>query len=104
MGKTKFFLFWSACKEEVMPNSAVHERRHSEILHGSVAHSIPNLMKQATAILQRRVDAGELESLPDIPCEEFIQLQFVPNDAFRSAASFFTGVLQLICGVQMRTL
>lgn len=104
IGQTKYKIFWDACREVLLPERAVEERRQSDVLHASRAHSIPNLIKQAKGILQRRVDIKELASFPKVPCEEWVRLQFVPNNAFRDAAVKFSGELGVICGIQTRTL
>jgi len=70
IGSTKFETFWVACEEVLLPNSASEERRHDDTIYVSGAHSIQNLIKLATKILQREVDSGELDEMPSIPMEE----------------------------------
>ena len=104
IGATAYDDFWLACKEVLLPNSATEERRHTDTVYASGAHSIPNLVSQATAILQKKVDNGVFDSLPPIPSTEWVRLQFVPNRADNAAAEKFTGRLEAKRAVQTRTL
>ena len=90
-GATMFTKFWDACRQVLLPDSASQERRNSTTIYASAAHSTPNLVKQGTYILQKKVDAGEFETLPAIPSNEWVRLQFVPNNAFKEASSNATG-------------
>ena len=96
--------FWNACKEVLLPNCATEERRHSDTIYASGAHSIPNLVTLATELLQKKVDDGTFHELPPIPCTEWVRLQFVPNRADNAAAAKFTGRLEAKRAVQTRTL
>ena len=62
------------------------------MIYASGAHSIPNLIKQATYVLQRKVDSGELDEMPPIPIKGWVHLQFVPNSAENATSDKFTGV------------
>ncbi|KAL7550297.1 hypothetical protein ACHAWF_013536 [Thalassiosira exigua] len=104
MGSTKFADFWMACKEVMLPEARAEERRHSDTMYASRAHSIPNLVKLAKDALQRRVDGGKLKEMPPIPSLEWVRLQFVPNCAHSAAAARFTGLLEMKRAVQSRTL
>ncbi len=101
---TKFDEFWTACKEVLMPDAQVEERRHSGVMYSSEAHSIPDLIAKATAVLQKKIVDGKLPVMPPIPCKEWVACQFVPNCAQRDAASKFTGRLDVKRAVQLRTL
>ena len=104
IGSTQYDEFWKACREVLLPDSAAEERRGSDIIFASAAHSIPNLVKLATDILQRKVDSKELEKLPAIPSTQWVRLQFVPNRTDSKAAGQWTGRLNARRAVQMRTL
>ena len=101
---TMFQPFWDACKEVLLPGARVEERRHSDTMHASAAHSIPNLVTQATELLKERVTSGKLDKMPPIPSLEWVRLQFIPNDTFAKVAAKFTGRLNVKRGVQCRTL
>jgi len=101
---SRFDEFWKACKEVLMPDARAEERRHSSVMHASEAHSIPDLVSQATAVLQEKVNDGKLEKMPLIPSHEWVRCQFVPNNTQRDAASVFTGKLDIKRGVQVRSL
>lgn len=104
MDASKFDEFWNACNEVLRPDARVEERRHSDVMYSSEAHSVPNLMAKATALLEKKVGDGHLERMPPIPSAEWVRLQFVPNCAQRDAASNFTGRLNVRRAVQLRTL
>ena len=104
IGATTFENFWGACREVLLPDSAANERRQSDTVYASAAHSIPNLIKMATDILQRKVDAQALARLPPIPSEEWVRLQFVPNVRNSETSAKFTGALGASRAVQTRTL
>ncbi|KAL7538123.1 hypothetical protein ACHAXR_008302 [Thalassiosira sp. AJA248-18] len=101
---TQYEEFWKACREVLLPNSATEERRHSDTVYASGAHSIPNLVKQATDILQKKVDDGEVDEIPPIPSLEWVRLQFVPNRADSAQSAKFTGRLMAKFAVQTRSL
>ena len=42
--------------------------------------------------------------MPDIPCDEWVRLQFVPNVTNSEISSKFTGVLEARRAIQTRTL
>jgi hypothetical protein len=73
-------------------------------LHASNTHSITNLVKQTKIILQRHVVNGELDSFPEVPSNQRVRLQFISNNAFRMAVTNFTGKLEVVHGIQTRTL
>ena len=73
-----------------MPNFRSEERRQSKVMYASRAHSIPNLKVQATEILQRKVDSGDLDEMTPIPSDEWICLQFIPNCAESKVAEKIT--------------
>ena len=77
VGATQYNDFWEACREVILPNSATEERRHSDIIYASGAHSIPNLIKLATEILQRKVDDGTVDKLPAIPSKEWVGMSSI---------------------------
>ena len=104
INSTAYDSFWQACREVLLPNASTEERRHSDTVYASGAHSIPNLVTQATEVLQKKVDDGTLDKLPPIPCTEWVRLQFVPNRADNAAAEKFTGRLEAKRAVQTRTL
>ncbi len=104
LGTSKFTDFWQACKEVMLPGARAEERRNSEIMYASRAHSIPNLVKLATDILQRKIDDGKLPKMPPIPSMEWVRLQFIPNCVHAAVAAKFTGRLEIKRAVQMRTL
>jgi len=104
IGATGYDDFWMACKEVLLPNSATEERRHSDTVYASGAHSIPNLVTLATEILQKKVDGGTFDSLPPIPSTEWVRLQFVPSRDDNAAAERFTGRLEAKRAIQTRTL
>ena len=104
IGATSFEPFWEACREVLLPDSAAEERRNSTNIYASSVHSIPNLVKQATDILEKKVVKGDLESLPAIPSDEWVRLQLVPNNGFHASTSKFTGRLGIKRSIQMRTL
>ena len=56
IGSTQYDEFWDACRAVLLPDSAADERRNSDTVYASRAHSIPNLVKLATDILQQKVD------------------------------------------------
>ncbi len=101
---TQFEEFWKACRKVLLPNSATEERRHSDTVYASGAHSIPNLVKQATDILQKKIDDGEVDKIPPIPSLEWVRLQFVPNRADTAQSAKFTGRLMAKFAVQTRSL
>jgi len=96
--------FWDCCREVLLPDARVEERRHSDTMHASAAHSIPNLVKQVTDLLKQKVSSGKLETMPPIPSVEWVRLQFIPNNTFSNIAAKFTGRLDVKRGVQSRTL
>ena len=104
IGATQYDEFWKACREVLLPNSATEERRAKDVIYASSAHSIPNLVKLATDILQRKVDSKELDKLPPIPSVQWVRLQFLPNVEDSAAAAQFTGRLGAKRAVQTRTL
>ena len=101
---TKFQPFWDCCKEVLLPEARVEERRHSTTMYASAAYSIPNLVKQVTDLLTEKVNSGKLDKMPPIPSLEWVRLQFIPNNAFANDAAAFTGRLNVKRGVQSRTL
>ena len=104
INSTVYDSFWKACREVLLPNASTEERRHSDTVYASGAHSIPNLVTQATEVLQKKVNDGTLDKLPPIPCTEWVRLQFVPNRTDNAAAAKFTGKLEAKRAVQTRTL
>lgn len=96
--------FWDCCREVLLPDARVEERRHSDTMHALAAHSIPNLVKQVTDLLKQKVSSGKLETMPPIPSVEWVRLQFIPNNTFSNIAAKFTGRLDVKRGVQSRTL
>ena len=104
IGATRYDDFWMACREVLLPNSAMEEHRHSDTMYTSGAHSIPNLVTLATIILQKKVDDGTFDSLLPIPSTEWVRLQFVPNRDDNAAAKKFTIRLGAKRAVQTRTL
>ncbi|KAL7547981.1 hypothetical protein ACHAWF_011257 [Thalassiosira exigua] len=104
IGSTQYTHFWTACKEILLPEARAEERRNSDTMYASRAHSIPNLVKQATEVLKNKVNSGVLSEMPPIPCMEWVRLQFVPNCAYNTAAFKFTGMLEIRRAVQARTL
>eukprot|EP00984_Skeletonema_dohrnii_P019673 scaffold9466_cov85-Skeletonema_dohrnii-CCMP3373.AAC.1 len=101
---TTYQPFWDCCKEVLLPEARVEERRHSDTMYASAAHSIPNLVKQVTDLLTEKVSSGKLEKMPPIPSLEWVRLQFIPNNSFAKIAAKFTGHLGVMRGVQSRTL
>ncbi len=101
---TIFQPFWDCCKEVLLPDARVEERRHSSTMHASAAHSIPHLVNQVTDLLKERVESGKLTEMPKIPSIEWVRLQFIPNITVASVAAKFTGRLEVKRGVQSRTL
>ena len=95
---------WKAYHEVLLPESAVDERRHSNILYASKAHSIKNLTKRATVIRQRRIDNGEFKSLPAVPDNSWVRYQFIPNNHTHQAVIKFTGKLEVVRVIQTQTL
>ena len=61
-------------------------------------------LKQATDILQTKVDTGELEKMPPTPNNEWVRLQFIPNAVNRAAAQKITEKLEARRAVQTKTL
>ena len=104
IGATMYKEFWKACREVLLPSSAVEERRGSDIIYASAAHSIPNLVKLATDILKQKVDSNVLDKLPPIPSVQWVRLQFLPNHDYSKVAAQWTGRLQAKRAVQTRTL
>ena len=104
IGSTMYDEFWKACREVLLPSSAVEERRGSDIIYASAAHSIPNLIKLATDILNQKVDSNVLDKVPPIPSVQWVRLQFLPNQAYSKVAEQWTGRLQAKRAVQTRTL
>ena len=71
VGSTNFELFWEACEEVLLLNSATEEHyHHGDTIYTSGAHSIPNLINLATEILQQKLDSGELDEMPPIMIKE----------------------------------
>ena len=91
IGATVFDPFWTACKEVLLPDSAAEERRHGDNVCASAAHSIQNLIKLETDNLQRKVGSNEIDKLPEMPSEEWVRLQFVPNVQNSAISAQFTG-------------
>lgn len=104
IGSTMYDEFWNACREVLLPSSSVEERRGSDIIYASAAHSIPNLVKLATDILKQKVDSNVLDKLPPIPSVQWVRLQFLPNQEYSKVAAQWTGRLQAKRAVQTRTL
>lgn len=104
IGSTKYDEFWNACREVLLPSASTEERRGSDVMHASAAHSIPNLVKLATDILQQKVDSNALDKLPPIPSIQWVRLQFLPNDDYSKVSAQWTGRLQAKRAVQTRTL
>lgn len=104
LGFTKFRAFFDVCREILLPNCATEERRHSDVLHASSAFSISDLKRQAIAILQEKVNNGDLDELPPVPDESWICLQFVSNVSTNTTASKFISRLDVKRSVQTRTL
>ena len=93
VGATQYNEFWKAIHEALLPDSSADERRSSDTVHTSQAHSIPNFVKLATDNLQRKVDRKELDELPAIPSIQWVRLQIVPNQLDSAASSQWTGRL-----------
>ena len=104
MDATKYDQFWNAGEEVLLPSSAAEERRHSDVVYASGAHSIFNLFTLATEILQRKVDGKALDHLPEIPSKIWVRLQFVQNRADLALAAKFTGRLNVKRAVLTLTL
>ena len=104
IGATQFAEFWKACREILIPDSATEERRAKDVIYASAAHSIPNLVKLATEVLQRKVDRNELDKFPPVPSVQWVRLQFLPSVEDCAAAAQFTGRLDVKRAVQTRTL
>ena len=60
-------------------------------------------MKQASDILQLKVDEGTLSEMPPVPSREWLCLQFVPNCSDNAIAANFVGHLEAKRPVQMRS-
>eukprot|EP00957_Ditylum_brightwellii_P150456 11456593-Ditylum_brightwellii.AAC.1 len=71
LNDTSFNECWKACKEVILPEAGAEERRNSEVMYASLAHSIPNLLLQTTEILQHKIDSGDLDKMPPIPTMEW---------------------------------
>ena len=56
IGATIFSKFLEACAEIINLATAVHERRHSQVVYASVATSPEDLIRQGTVILERSVE------------------------------------------------
>ena len=88
----------------MIPNCAADERHNGGVIHASVATSIPNLKCQEIAVIQGRVDKGDLDELPPILSEEWICLQFLPNVYMTATAAMFTGRLKMKRVIKTHTL
>ena len=95
LGFTKFRAFFDVCRKILL---------HSDVLHASSAFSISDLKRQAIAILQEKVNNGDLDELPPVPDESWICLQFVSNVSTNTTASKFISRLDVKRSVQTRTL
>ena len=104
IGFTDYGDFLKACEEFLLPTSATKEHLHSDTIYASGAYHIPNLIKLAAEILQQKVNCGTLNKLPPILYEDWVCLQFVPNNAEHAAISTFTDCLTVKRAVQRRTL
>ena len=60
LNQSRYDEFWKVCRKVLLLGSDIEERRQSEVLYDSKVHSNPNLVKQATIILQCRVVNWEL--------------------------------------------
>ena len=67
IGATMFDPFWKACKEVLLLDRTMEERRHGDKVHASATHSIQNLIKLETYNLQRKMDNNEMDKLRYIP-------------------------------------
>jgi len=98
---TTFDVFWQELQlylDEV--TLAVDERRHGNILHMPLAISIRNLREIITARLKEKFPS----SLPPIPSQEWLRLQFWPSNQFTNRAVRHTGRFKVKFGVQVRQL
>jgi len=97
-------LFFDECRRICQPSSTAEERRSSETVFASAVVSISSLVELATKNLYDRDKSGELKEMPPIPSEEWVRLQFSPNNHTVEKARYLTGVLGLVRAVQSRTL
>jgi hypothetical protein len=111
-GSTSFQMYWDKCYE-ILHNhdgSAAHERRTAlpsapeAALYCSAVHSISNLVDLATQALRQDVKDGKIVSMPLIPSDESVRLQFCPNDDMANKNAKATGRLGVIRKVQSRSL
>ena len=69
---TMFEQFWEECQAILMPTSAANYRRHSIDAYVSEAHVLDNSIKHARERLLVKVEKGENDGLPHIPCRETV--------------------------------
>ena len=87
----------------VCPTATTDERRHSDSMFASEVLSISDLIRRATDLL--KLQANEANTvLPSIPSEEWVRLQFVPNNHTVATAALFTGKLGVGRAIQTRTM
>ena len=79
-------------------NIVPHERRHGNTMHFAPAmQSVPQIMRLTTDFLME-----ELGSLPDIPSEEWVRLQFTPSNFWTERSKRFTARFNVKLGFQTR--
>ena len=77
---------------------AVDERRHGDIMHMPLAISIRSLQETISdRLLQKFPD-----SVPPVPSQEWIRLQFWPCNPYTDRAIRYTGQFKIKFGVQIR--
>ena len=90
----RYSVFWSKAKEFLEDvGTVVDERRHSQVVHIAKAISVRDFKQQV-----------EQRCSPEtpFPCDELVQLQFVPAHKCYRSASKYTSFLQVKKQVQQR--
>ena len=71
--------FWKSFRGVLLPGSAVEERRAKDEIYASPAHYIPNLVKLATDVLQRKVESNELDAFLPVTSAQWVRLKVFPS-------------------------
>lgn len=108
-GSTSFGEFWEACRRVINSEVGVgaHERRtkdSSDVVYASSVVSIRDLIEQVARLFDKEVESGKRQSVPPIPSDEWVRLQFAPSNDLVTTAGKLTGRLNVIRKMQTRTL
>ncbi|KAL7577950.1 hypothetical protein ACA910_007576 [Epithemia clementina (nom. ined.)] len=108
IGTTKFEVFFAMCRQ-ILHNehqSAAQEQRHGTDLYMSNVLLVRDLIDQVKKWFQSEVDSSNNDrtSLPPIPSESMVLLQFSANNEYARTSACLTGALNIVRACQMQIL